>query len=235
MAVVRLRERMERLEAGHSYGWVLAMVLAVVFALIALPDTELGRFVLVTLEAATLLVAVWTAHARTRVTHFVMILAAVSVTVAACATFLPGDAAGALRIITLVLVAGLPLVLTRGVVHTIRENGVTLNAVAGVLTLYLMLGLVFGTIYDLANDFGSEPFFAGMPKGVHPGDFVYFAFTTQTTVGFGDFVPGTDIGRAFAAGQAVIGQLYLVTVVSLVIANLGSAPRRRDTGGPEPG
>ncbi len=225
-----LRARLERLEAGHSYGWVLGMVLAVVFALIALPEGDFGRFVLVALEAATMVVAVWTAHARTRVTHFVTILAVVSVVVAALATVLPGDAAIALRVITLLLVAGLPLILTRGVVGAIREHGVNLNAVAGVLTLYLLLGLVFAMLYDLVNEIGTEPFFAGMPESVHAGNFVYFAFTTQTTVGFGDFVPGTDVGRALAAGQAVIGQLYLVTVVSLVIANLGSAPRRRDAG-----
>jgi Ion channel len=233
MLVVTARERLKRLEAGHSYHWVLAMVLAVVFAMIALPEGELGRFLLVLLEAATLLVAVWTAHARSRVTHVVVIVAATSVVVAGLAAVTPGDAAVALRVITLLLVAGLPLILTRGVVTTIRQNGVTLNAVNGVLTLYLLLGLVFGTVYDLVNAIGSAPFFAGQPAGVHAGDFIYFAFTTQTTVGFGDFVPGTDVGRALAAGQAVIGQLYLVTVVSLVISNLGRAPRQRDAGGPE--
>ena len=117
--------------------------------------------------------------------------------------------------------------LARGVVATVRANGVTLNAVSGVLTLYLMLTLVFGVLYALCNDLGSAPFFAGKPEdSVVPGDFVYFAVTTQTTVGFGDFVPGTNVGRAFASAQAVIGQMYLVTVVAVVISNLGRAPRR---------
>ena len=71
----------------------------------------------------------------------------------------------------------------------------------------LMLTLVFGVLYALCNDLGSAPFFAGKPEdSVVPGDFVYFAVTTQTTVGFGDFVPGTNVGRAFASAQAVIGQ-----------------------------
>jgi hypothetical protein len=103
---------------------------------------------------------------------------------------------------------------------------VTLNAVSGVLTIYLMLALVFGVLYMLCNDLGDAAFFAGKPKDVVPGDFVYFAVTTQTTVGFGDFVPGTSVGRACAAAQAVIGQMYLVTVVTVVISHLGPRPRR---------
>ena len=55
-----------------------------------------------------------------------------------------------------------------------------------------MLALVFGVLYLLVQRPGRRrAFFAGKPQGsVVPGDFVYFAVTTQTTVGFGDFVPG---------------------------------------------
>lgn len=222
-----LRARLDGSDPSHSYGLVLGMVLAVVFLTIALPDTELGRFILVVVDAATLVVAVWTANARTRPREVAAIIAAISVVAAGLAFVIPGDATSILRGITLVLVAALPLVLARGVASTVRANGVTLNAVSGVLTLYLMLALMFGVLYALCNDLGSAPFFAGKPEdSVVPGDFVYFAVTTQTTVGFGDFVPGTNVGRAFASAQAVIGQMYLVTVVAVVISNLGRAPRR---------
>jgi MFS superfamily sulfate permease-like transporter len=104
-----------------------------------------------------------------------------------------------------------------------------------VLTIYLLLALLFGVLYMLCNDLGDAAFFAGKPRDVDPGDFVYFAVTTQTTVGFGDFVPGTSVGRAFAAAQAVIGQMYLVTVVAVVISNLGRAPRRAEPSEPAGG
>lgn len=222
-----IRARIDAADPSHSYGLVLLMVLLVVFLTIALPDTELGRFVLVVVDAATLLVAVWTANARTRAREVAAIIAGVAVLAAAAAVVIPGDATAILRALTLVLVAALPLVLARGVAHAVRTNGVTLNAVSGVLTLYLMLALMFGVLYALCNDIGTVGFFAGKPEDtVVPGDFVYFAVTTQTTVGFGDFVPGTDVGRAFASSQAVIGQMYLVTVVAVVISNLGRGPRQ---------
>jgi len=124
------------------------------------------------------------------------------------------------------LIGVLPFILVAGVIQTISERGVALNAVAGVLTLYLLLGLLFGALFLLVNDIGSAPFFAGHSESVRSGDFIYFSFTTQTTVGFGDFVPGTDVGRALAACQAVVGQMYLVTVVAVVISQLGQRPRR---------
>ena len=35
-----------------------------------------------------------------------------------------------------------------------------------------------------------------------------------------------NVGRALAACQAVVGQMYLVTVVAVVISQLGKRPRR---------
>ena len=217
---------MQRIRDNHSYGWILGMVLLIVVLTIALPNDELARFSLVVIEASTLLVAVWTSQARPRTVRLVVTLAAAAIGLSLVATVLPGDASVALRAITVTLIAVLPFILAAGVIETIRSRGVALNAVAGVLTLYLLLGLLFGALFLLLNDIGSAPFFAGHTENVRSGDFIYFAFTTQTTVGYGDFVPGTDVGRALAACQAVVGQMYLVTVVAVVISQLGQRPRR---------
>jgi hypothetical protein len=223
---VSLRAHLQRIRDNHSYGWILGMVLLIVVLTIALPNDELARFSLVVIEASTLLVAVWTSQARPRTVRLVVTLAGAAIFMSLVATVLPGDASVALRAITVTLIAVLPFILAAGVIETIRSRGVALNAVAGVLTLYLLLGLLFGALFLLLNDIGSAPFFAGHTENVRSGDFIYFAFTTQTTVGYGDFVPGTDVGRALAACQAVVGQMYLVTVVAVVISQLGQRPRR---------
>jgi hypothetical protein len=49
----------------------------------------------------------------------------------------------------------------------------------------------------------------------------------MTTVGYGGFTAATDLGRMLAVTEALIGQLCLVTVVALVIGNIGRE-RRRD-------
>jgi voltage-gated potassium channel Kch len=53
-----------------------------------------------------------------------------------------------------------------------------------------------------------------------PNDFLYFSFATLTTVGYGDLVAATDLGRSLAVSEALIGQIYLVTVVALIVGNL---------------
>ena len=55
-------------------------------------------------------------------------------------------------------------------------------------------------------------------------DYLYFSFATLTTVGYGDLAAATDLGRSVAIAEALIGQIYLVTVVAVIV---GSLSRRR--------
>jgi len=50
-------------------------------------------------------------------------------------------------------------------------------------------------------------------------------------VGYGDLTAQGNVGRILAVLEAVLGQLYLITVVALVVQNLGrerNARRRID-------
>ena len=44
---------------------------------------------------------------------------------------------------------------------------------------------------------------------------------TITTVGYGDFTAAGSLGRMLAVTEALIGQIYLVTVVALLVSNIG--------------
>ena len=57
--------------------------------------------------------------------------------------------------------------------------------------------------------------------------YLYFSFVVITTLGFGDLTPRTDIGRVFVSLEALLGQIFLVTVVAVLVANMGRAVRRR--------
>ncbi len=48
---------------------------------------------------------------------------------------------------------------------------------------------------------------------------------TITTTGYGDFTAATGLGRMTAVLEAIFGQLYLITVVALVVQNLGQQSR----------
>jgi hypothetical protein len=95
----------------------------------------------------------------------------------------------------------------------------------------MLVGMTFGFIYGAIDRFGAGPFFAeGHSATV--SHCLYFSFTTLATVGYGDFVARTDLGHTLAVSEALIGQIYLVTVVSLIVSNLGR-PARRDNASAE--
>ena len=89
---------------------------------------------------------------------------------------------------------------------------------AGALAIYLAVGLVFAWIIGFITEVSSTAYFAQHTNGT-VGDRVYFSFTVLTTTGFGDFSAGTPVGHAVAVIEMLTGQLYLVTVIGLLIGN----------------
>jgi hypothetical protein len=128
------------------------------------------------------------------------------------------------------LIALGPPAVAVGVLRDLRAaREVRLEAVFGVLSFYMLVGMAFGFVYGAIDRFGAEPFFAG-GQSASVSHCLYFSFTTLATVGYGDFVARTDVGHTLAVSEALLGQIYLVTVVSLIVSNLGR-PARRDGSG----
>ena len=48
----------------------------------------------------------------------------------------------------------------------------------------------------------------------------------STTVGYGDVLTRSDLGHTLAVTEALVGQIYLVTVVALLVSDLGSRRTR---------
>ena len=63
------------------------------------------------------------------------------------------------------------------------------------------------------------PFFS--QTDINPFTYEYFSYVTLTTVGYGDFTAANDAGRTLAMLEALFGQVFLVTIVALVVSNLG--------------
>jgi uncharacterized membrane protein len=110
------------------------------------------------------------------------------------------------------------IALLRGVAKLIRLQGVTMQAVAGALTIYLLVGLTFAWTISVFVQILHVPYFAQV-KTPSKSDFVYFSFTTLTTTGFGDLTAATRAGRAIAVLEMIIGQIYLVTVVGVLVGH----------------
>jgi voltage-gated potassium channel Kch len=96
---------------------------------------------------------------------------------------------------------------------------VTVTVVAGVLCLYLLLGLFFTSVYVAVQNLGGAPFFANGAAAISSRA-LYFSFVTMTTVGYGDFTARTNLGQTLAISEALLGQIYLVTVVAAIVGRL---------------
>jgi voltage-gated potassium channel len=120
-----------------------------------------------------------------------------------------------------------PPAIVSGLIKHFREEGaITVQTMFGVLCLYLLVGLLFGVGFISIQEISNEPFFT--TGAGQRDDFLYFSYATLTTVGYGDLIAAQDVGRSLAITEALVGQIYLVTVVAVIVSNLRPArPRRR--------
>jgi hypothetical protein len=102
---------------------------------------------------------------------------------------------------------------------------VTIQSVLAALCVYLALGMLFAGVAPAVAAFARAPYFADRPAA-DASDYTYFSFVTLATIGYGDYVPALPLGRALAVLEGLAGQLYLVTVVALLVGNLGRGPGR---------
>jgi Ion channel len=206
------------------YFVVLGMMLVAVVFLIAAPTANWSRGLAIGLEGAALVLSVATSRARRSVRRRRALVLGVAMIVAVCLISV-GDAPRWLVALLAVLVtAGIPVALVRGLLRLLRDQGVTIHAVAGSLAIYLSIGVIFAWVIGFVAQVGTTPYFAQHTDGTQ-GDKVYYSFTVLTTTGFGDFTPATPTGHAIAVIEMLTGQLYLVTVIGLLIGSFAS--RRR--------
>ena len=133
------------------------------------------------------------------------------------------DPTGVFFLLNILLVATMPVVIARALW---RRQVVDVRTVLGAVCIYVLLGMMFAFVYAAINGIDDTPFFVQTTHATTP-DFLYFSFITQTTVGYGDFTAAGDLGRALAVVEALGGQLYLVTVIAVLVSRLSRRPLGR--------
>jgi hypothetical protein len=191
----------------------------------AVPPRPVQQVVVTALAAACLLLALRDARFPPRVVRLAAALCGVAVVIAVVRAAEGGIGEGAARATNAALLLVGPPAVAVGVIRDLRASRqVRLQSVMGVLSLYLLVGLLYGFLYGAVDELGGAPFFAD-DNVATVAHCLYFSFTTLATVGYGDFVARTDLGHTLAVSEGLVGQIYLVTVVSLLVSNL--APGRQ--------
>ncbi len=117
---------------------------------------------------------------------------------------------GALRIIFFLVVAAALIYQ----IATSRE--VTGRIIIGSVDGYLLLGLVGGVAFAIVDTIMPGSLVSAGAQLSQP-DYVYFAFITMATVGYGDIAPAAPAARSIAVLLAVAGQLYIAVLMALLV------------------
>jgi hypothetical protein len=128
----------------------------------------------------------------------------------------------------LLVLAGLFVIGRRFAAHPV----ITGQSVLAAICIYLLLGLGYAAVYGVIGALDPAGLFG--PTNLAQNNIVrmYYSFITLCTVGYGDFVPYANFTRMVAVTEALVGQVYLVTIVALLVSQVGHERPRRDRSKP---
>ena len=104
-----------------------------------------------------------------------------------------------------------------------RTSRVTGRIIVDAISGYLLLGLVFSLVFVVLSllEPAAYGFHAMVPAGHeearYTADFIYYAFVTYSTLGYGDMLPATPAAKTLATLAAVTGQIYLTVIIAMLV------------------
>ena len=221
----RLLEQSPRF--ADSFGLVLLLLIIGFFVLAAAGDANHGRILSMVLFAATAWFALRASQVKRRILRLALALIPLATLVAIALVLLGSDDTAMIvqKSLTILLVVVAPVAILR---RLVEHPVISLNTFYGAVCVYLLIAMLFATLFGLIAIISGDQFFAQLtmaPKDTPQIDYLYFSFVTITTTGYGDLTAASGVGRMTAVFEAVFGQLYLITVVALVVQNLGQRSR----------
>jgi hypothetical protein len=173
--------------------------------------------VLVLLQSVTFAAALWTAGVARSDSKLSVGLVGCALAAAVVLLVFGGDAlAGAVGLLSALLTVATVVAIAVAVVD---QREVNMQSVGGAVCIYLLFGMIFLFLYGAVAELGSGLFFAQGTDGTRSIR-LYFSYVTLATLGYGDYTPDGNIGRTLAIVEALVGQLYLVTVVALLVSRM---------------
>jgi hypothetical protein len=204
---------------ADSFGLVLLLLVLDYIAVSAITGNAWGRVVIVVLLGATLLFALRTSHAHRiwQILAIIYLVASTLVTVVSIVAPSATDFSTQTSLVGGLLLLITPIAISRRIV---AHRFISTETVLGAICVYLLIGFSFSFIYSAIGFVSGAPFFGGQTQAT-ANDYLFFSYTTLTTVGYGNLVPAGSIGQTFAMLEALFGQIYLVIVVARLVSLWG--------------
>ena len=228
---------MRRCRTAVADRYELVFVLLVsTFVLAAFSLEPRGRVPILLLYAAALVLALRSSQLSGRIARTLRVVLSVgTIGVGVAVLAVPGDVTEGILSCWTALVLATTIVIV--VLRILHHRLVTGQTIFGALSAYLMIGFFFSAVFTAIERLASTPFFAGGQTATS-ATIQYFSFVTLTTTGYGDYTALGEGGRSMAVLEALLGQIFLVTLVARLVALFGMArparpdrPRARSSGG----
>jgi len=208
-----MRERALRIL--DSYESLLVLLLANFLLLEVVDEARWGVIGSTLLGAAALVVAINDPETRHRISRRQVVMIAICLLLALAVLVVNSQRIIGLTYLlpaALLVTATLPVTLTR----VLHHQRVTHETVFGALCTYVLVGLLFAFGF-LALDAVRDASFFVQPGEHQESEYLYFSFVTLTTLGFGDLSPAVGLPQALTALEALLGQVFLVTLVARLV------------------
>ena len=212
--------------ARDAFGLVLVLVL-VDYVLASLLDNRgWSSVVLIAATSATSVVALTSSHSRPGFVRGAIWLSGLTIALAIVAEL--SDDRTILNLASAIQITLLGLAMAAVLGRVVSTAEVGSRTILGALSVYAALGMLFSFIYGTVDRLQSGPFFEGTAHASGT-DFLFFSYTTLTTTGYGNLVPGGQPGQMIAGLEMMLGEIFLVTLVAGLVSlwRPGEALKRR--------
>jgi len=206
----------------QAFGLVLLLVVLTYVLASLTRFSGVAAVALTAIGCATAIVALGSSGVRPPLVRLAAGFAVLATVLAAIGALTADDgfyaAAGLIQMLLLI-------VATFAVLRSVlSEPTVNFRTILGAISVYMIFGLLFTSLYMATDRLQAAPFFE--QGGAGTGDFVFFSFTTLTTTGYGNLVPSEQPGMMFAGLEMLLGQIFLVTLIAGLVSLW--RPRRRE-------
>ena len=198
----------------HRYSFLFYTLSFTLIAFPMLATLKYDQTLLIGFVAINLMVALGGLKSR-HLSHLMLLISIILVGVRIVAGAIDLHAIVGLTTVVLVALGFFACIDTVRVAMT--SSKVSSELLYAALSVYMLLGILFGIIhYSIGLEWRDA---YSLPAGelLSLRTSIYFSFVTQTTLGYGDVLPRSELARGLTIVQGITGQLYLAVMVARLV------------------
>ncbi|MEC7838663.1 MAG: ion channel [Chlamydiota bacterium] len=106
----------------------------------------------------------------------------------------------------------------------IRSNEFNLNQLFAATSTYILMGLTWTVMFQVIELVNPGSFYTSDEQNINNilswSDFIYYSFTTLTTLGYGDITPVNSVARSLSILEAITGVIFIPVIISGIVSIL---------------